>query len=85
MGIVPSRINPSYLKRRSRTITFANIATQVAGLLTAIVTMLEGLLLPATGTTLSPLQALMWAGLVLPFLVFITGYIRKLARAGGGG
>lgn len=61
-----------------------DIATQVSDFFTAIVTILTGLLLPATGTTLAPLQVLMWAGLMFTFIPIVLALVRKMASAGKG-
>jgi len=60
-----------------------DIGTQVADFFNAIVAIVTGLLLPATGTTLAPLQVLMWAGLTFTFIPLILGLIKKMASAGG--
>jgi len=60
------------------------VLTAITPFFNGIVGLLTGLLLPATGTTLSPLQALMWAGLVFPFIGIILGLIRRMASAAGG-
>lgn len=55
------------------------IMTQVAEFFTGLVGVLMGLLIPATGTTIGPLQVVMWAGLTLGFLVFVVNLVKKLA------
>ena len=56
--------------------------TQVSDFFTGLVNVLLGLLIPATGTTLSPIQVLMWAGLVFVFLPGVLAIIRSLASRG---
>lgn len=56
--------------------------TQVGTFFNGLVLVLVGLLLPATGTSLSPLQVIMWAGLILGFLLFVVGLIKRLASSG---
>lgn len=56
--------------------------TAVAAFFTGLVDVLIGLLIPATGAVLSPLQVIMWAGLILGFLTFVVGLIKRLASQG---
>jgi hypothetical protein len=57
--------------------------TAVTAFFTSLVGVVSGLLIPATGT-ISPLQTLMWAGLILSFIPFVVGLVKSLARGGGG-
>lgn len=58
--------------------------TQVTTFFNGLVSVLMGLLVPATGTTLTPLQTLMWAGLVFGFLGLVLALIKRMASSSGG-
>lgn len=62
--------------------TIGDIMTQIVVFFNGLVNVLLGLLLPATGTTLSPLQVLMWGGLVFGFLPIVLGLIKRMASSG---
>jgi hypothetical protein len=53
--------------------------TQVAAFFNGLVSVLLSLLIPATGTALSPLQVLMWGALIFGFLPGIIALIKRLA------
>lgn len=59
------------------------VLTQVTPFFNGMISLILGLLLPASGATLSPLQVLMWAGLVFSFIGLIVGLIRRMASSGG--
>lgn len=59
----------------------STILQDVADFFSGLVDVLIGLLIPATGTTLSPLQVVMWAGLVIPFISIVLSIIRRMASA----
>jgi hypothetical protein len=63
-------------------ITMTQIMTQVADFFNGLVSVVVSLLIPATGTSLTPLQVIMWAGLILGFLTFIISLIKRLASQG---
>lgn len=65
------------------TITITDILTQVTTFFNGLVTVITGLLLPASGTTLTPLQVLMWAGLVFGFIGLVLALIKRMASSGG--
>lgn len=58
-----------------------SIMTDVASFFNGLVNVIIALLLPTTGS-LSPLQVVMWAGLILGFLTFVVGLIKRLASQG---
>lgn len=47
-----------------------------------LVTVVMGLLVPEAGA-ITPLQTLMWAGLILTFIPFVVSLIKRLASSGG--
>ena len=55
--------------------------TSVGTFFTALVTVVYNLLAPASGA-LTSLQILMWAGLILGFIPFVVGLIKRLAKGG---
>jgi hypothetical protein len=60
-----------------------DIMTDVADFFNGLVGVIIALLMPASGsTTLSPLQIVMWAGLILGFLTFVVSLIKRLASQG---
>lgn len=54
----------------------------VASFFTLLVDVLLSLLLTDGVATITPLQTLMWAGLILGFLVFVIGVVKRLASQG---
>ena len=56
-----------------------NIMVQVADFFNGLVSVLLSLLIPATGTTLSPLQVLMWGALIFGFIPGVIALIKRLA------
>ena len=56
--------------------------TQITGFFNGLVSVLLSLLIPATGTTLSPLQVLMWGALIFGFLPAVIALIKRLASQG---
>lgn len=80
MAVWPNSILSTTFKEEPPTaITIGDILTQVADFFNGLVDVLVALLIPATGTTLTPLQVLMWAGLILGFLPFVLGLIKRLS------
>ena len=57
-----------------------DIMTAVADFFAGLVQILVSLLLPAGGLT--PLSIVMWAGLILGFLTFTVGLIKRLSSQG---
>lgn len=57
--------------------------TLVVGFFSGLVAVVQGLLITDGATTLSPLQVLMWAGLILGFIPFVVALIRSLTRQNG--
>lgn len=49
---------------------------------TGLVAVVYGLLVTPAATELTPLQAVMWAGLILGFLTFVVSLIKRLASQG---
>lgn len=58
-----------------------DILDAVATFFGGIVEILTTFLVPASGT-LSPVQTVMWAGLVLSFILFVVTLIRRFASTG---
>lgn len=56
--------------------------TDVASFFTELVKIVLSLLITPGATALSPLQVVMWAGLILGFIVFVIGVVKKLASQG---
>jgi hypothetical protein len=65
-------------------ITITDVLTQVTAFFNGLVAVILGLLVPATGTVLSPLQVVMWAGLIFGFIGLVLGLIKKMASSNGG-
>lgn len=65
------------------TVTITTIMTDVASFFTGLVNVILGLLITPAATTLSPLQVIMWAGLILGFLTFVISLIRRMASQNG--
>jgi hypothetical protein len=57
------------------------VLTAVTALFQGLITVVLGLLLPATGT-LSPLQVVMWGALIFPFIALVISLIKSLASRG---
>ena len=61
--------------------TITDVLTAVTALFQGRITVVLGLLLPATGT-LSPLQVVMWGALIFPFIALVISLIKSLASRG---
>lgn len=79
-GLVVNR----FVVRRYRTptVTITTIMTDVATFFGQLISVLYGLLVTTGASTLTPLQIIMWAGLVLGFLTFVIGLVKRLASQG---
>lgn len=59
-----------------------DILSDVASFFSGLVDIIVALLIPTTGD-LSPLQVLMWAGLVFGFIGLVIGLVKRMASSGG--
>lgn len=56
--------------------------TDVATFFGELIKIIYSLLVTTGVATLTPLQVIMWSGLVLGFLVFVVGLIKRLSSQG---